>query len=67
MKSSGFRTLERFSRHFSGERLIETMRQKWRKTIHHSPNVRTCEELLLTRINKRHPLFLSHSADLCQH
>lgn len=67
MKSSGFRTLERFSRHFCGERLIETHNKKWRKTIHHSPNVRTCEELLLTRINKEHPLFLSHGMDLCKH
>merc|ERR1712100_712978 len=30
------------------------------KRIHHSPNTRTCKELLLTRVNRQHKLYLEH-------
>lgn len=43
-----------------GKRLVETVRQRWRKQIHHTPNTRTCIELMLTRVNRSHPLFIEH-------
>merc|ERR1719469_329951 len=58
LKRSGFRSLERFTRHFHNARLIETFNQKWRKSLKSSPNVRTCYEMCLTRGNRKHPLFL---------
>lgn len=60
IKSSGFRTLEKFGKHFGEAKLIETFRQRFHKRIHHSPNTRTCMEWLLTKVNRRHPLFLEH-------
>lgn len=60
IKQSHFKTLDRLAKHFDGKRLIETCRKRWRQQIHHSPNYRTCTELLLTRVNRSHPLFLEH-------
>jgi len=59
-KGSGFRTLERLAKHFDSERLIEVFHQRWHKRIHHSFNTRTCMEWLLTKVNRRHPLFVQH-------
>mmetsp|Transcript_37179 Transcript_37179/g.105757 ORF Transcript_37179/g.105757 Transcript_37179/m.105757 type:complete len:523 (-) Transcript_37179:52-1620(-) len=60
IKSSGFKSLERLARHFSGSQLIQAYQQRWHKRIHHSPNTRTCMEWLLTRINRSHPCFQEH-------
>lgn len=60
IRSSSFRTVEKFAKHFQGERLIEIFHQRWRKRIHHSPNTRTCKEWLLTRVNHDHPLYTVH-------
>lgn len=62
VKTSGHRTLERMARHFHSMDLIEVTKQRWHKRIHHSPNTRTCIELLLTGVNRSHPLFLEHEA-----
>eukprot|EP00928_Gymnodinium_smaydae_P084179 TRINITY_DN6742_c1_g1_i1.p1 TRINITY_DN6742_c1_g1~~TRINITY_DN6742_c1_g1_i1.p1 ORF type:complete len:615 (-),score=98.69 TRINITY_DN6742_c1_g1_i1:3-1847(-) len=60
MKKSGFRTLERFGKHFDGQGLVEVFNQRWHKHIHHSPNTRTCTEWLLTRVNRAHRMFIEH-------
>lgn len=62
VKNSGYRALERMARHFHSINLIEVTKQRWHKRIHHSPNTRTCIELLLTGVNRSHPLFLEHEA-----
>eukprot|EP00435_Cladocopium_sp_Y103_P049835 s1553_g15.t1 len=62
VKTSGHRTLERMARNFHSMDLIEVTKQRWHKRIHHSPNTRTCIELLLTGVNRSHPLFLEHEA-----
>lgn len=61
LKGSGFKTLKRLGEHFAGERLVEVFRQRWRKRIHHSPNIRTCQEWLLTKVNRQHPSFVEHA------
>lgn len=61
IKISGFRTLERFAKHFSNERLIKTVLEHWHKRIHHSPNVRKCNEWILAFVHRGHPLFLEHA------
>merc|ERR1719296_11729 len=60
IKQSSFKTLDRFAKHFDSKKLIETFRHRWRKKIHHSPNSRTCIELMFTRVNRNHPLFVEH-------
>ncbi|CAK9004434.1 Uncharacterized protein SCF082_LOCUS8179 [Durusdinium trenchii] len=60
VKTSGHRSLERMARHFHNLTLVEVTKQRWHKRIHHSPNTRTCVELLLTGVNRSHPLFLEH-------
>ncbi|CAK9095084.1 unnamed protein product [Durusdinium trenchii] len=62
VKTSGHRSLERMARHFHNLTLVEVTKQRWHKRIHHSPNTRTCVELLLTGVNRSHPLFLEHEA-----
>lgn len=61
LKNSGFKTLERLSKHFHAARLIETFHQRWRKRVHHSHNSRSCAEWLLTKVNRGHPLFVEHA------
>lgn len=60
IRSSSFRTVDKFAKHFHGERLIEVFHHRWGKRIHHSPNTRTCKEWLLTRVNHQHPLYSAH-------
>jgi len=60
VKTAGFRSLERLGKHFHNERLIETYHQTWHKRIHHSPNTRTCQEWLLTLVNRSHKLYTDH-------
>mmetsp|Transcript_108216 Transcript_108216/g.304939 ORF Transcript_108216/g.304939 Transcript_108216/m.304939 type:complete len:500 (-) Transcript_108216:45-1544(-) len=62
VKSSTFKNLERFAKHYDGERLIEVFNQRWHKRIHHSPNTRTCTEWLLVNVHRKHPLFVEHRA-----
>lgn len=62
IKGCSFKSLEHFARHYDGLRLIEVFKQRWRKQIHHSPNTRTCIELLLTNVNRQQPLFQEHLA-----
>jgi len=64
IKQSGYKTLDRFAKHFDSKKLIETLRQRWSKKIHHSPNIRTCVELMLTKVNRNHPLFLEHERSM---
>ncbi|CAJ1345807.1 unnamed protein product [Effrenium voratum] len=62
VKSSCHRSLERMAKHFHSTNLIEVTKQRWHKRIHHSPNTRTCTELLLIGVNRTHPLFQEHEA-----
>jgi len=62
LKNSGFKSLQGFARHFASRRLIGIINQRWQKRIHHSPNLMTCQEWLLTKVNRQHPLFVDHEA-----
>lgn len=62
LRNSGFKSLQGFARHFASQRLIGILNQRWQKRIHHSPNLMTCQEWLLTKVNRQHPLFVDHEA-----
>jgi len=59
---SGYKSLEKFGKHFHTQRLIEHILQRWQKRIHHSRNTRSCMEWLLTKVNREHALYLDHQA-----
>ncbi|CAE8737418.1 unnamed protein product [Polarella glacialis] len=66
VKKSSHQTLERFARHFETLRVIQVNYQRPPTSIPPSPNLRTCRELLLTKVNRSHALFLDHKLWLQQ-
>eukprot|EP00927_Polykrikos_kofoidii_P033800 TRINITY_DN28645_c0_g1_i1.p1 TRINITY_DN28645_c0_g1~~TRINITY_DN28645_c0_g1_i1.p1 ORF type:complete len:479 (+),score=70.51 TRINITY_DN28645_c0_g1_i1:109-1545(+) len=62
LSKSSFKTLEKLGRHFNTAKLIEVRVERWRKTVHHTPNTRSCKEWLLINVNRSHPLYLEHAA-----
>lgn len=62
LRRSGFKSLEKMGNHYHKTRLIDVFNQRWRKRIHHSPNIRVCTEWLLTKVNREHPMYVEHSA-----
>lgn len=62
LRHTGFKTLEKMGRHFQAEQLVEVSMQRWRARVHHTPNMRSCKELMLTHIGWQHPLLMAHIA-----
>jgi hypothetical protein len=60
LRRSSFKTLDRLGKYFRGQRLIDTYNERFKKQVHH--NFRTCQEVLLIRINRQHPLMAQHNA-----